>query len=86
MGFNPMFATGQRMQEIALSCSNMDAVLLAGTQASSRRASEVLCRKIGKRVVLEAEAGVGAFTNRSTGCALMLGSKFREQHICQTWA
>eukprot|EP00959_Pyramimonas_sp_CCMP1952_P013896 294065-Pyramimonas_sp.AAC.1 len=80
-----MFCTGVRLQEVAMSCSNMDAVMLAGTQATHRKNEEVLTRRIGKRIVLEAEAGVGEFTNKSTGCAIVLGHKFKEQHVCRTW-
>eukprot|EP00959_Pyramimonas_sp_CCMP1952_P452136 9466058-Pyramimonas_sp.AAC.1 len=56
LGYNPMFASGMRLHQIASSCGNMDVVMLAGTQASHRRVDEVLYRKIGIRVVLEAEA------------------------------
>eukprot|EP00959_Pyramimonas_sp_CCMP1952_P120579 2521205-Pyramimonas_sp.AAC.1 len=74
------------MEEIFLACPNMDIIALAGTRSTHRKSEEILGRRIAGHQVLEAETGDGPYTNRSTGCAVILHPPFSQKHIRRTWA
>eukprot|EP00959_Pyramimonas_sp_CCMP1952_P300280 6281122-Pyramimonas_sp.AAC.1 len=80
LGWNPMWGTGCRLQEIAACTKNMDFTLLAGTQNARRDPEQVLQRKVEGRVVLEAAVSSGLYTNRSAGASILLGREFRSHH------
>ena len=81
LGFNPCWAGGDRLAEICLQTANMDVVALAGTQQRARQSERPLVSRVEGRVVLERHWGSSPFTNRSCGCSLVLGHKYRQKDI-----
>ncbi|CAK0844342.1 unnamed protein product, partial [Prorocentrum cordatum] len=87
LGWNPMWATGVRLAEIASCTRNMDFTLLAGTQNVCREASHVLQRRVGGRIALEAAAHPSLYTNASAGVSILLGIMFVVYTpVHKTWA
>ncbi|CAK0848656.1 unnamed protein product [Prorocentrum cordatum] len=86
IGYNPMWASGLRMQEILHHTTNYDAVLLCGTQTVCRKSEGVLRSRVAGRTILEAVHQPGPFTTAATGCAVILRTGYNDRHIRQTWS
>ncbi|CAK0855322.1 unnamed protein product, partial [Prorocentrum cordatum] len=85
IGYNPMWASGLRTQEILHHTTNYDAVLLCGTQTVCRKAEGVLRSRVAGRTILEAVHQPGPLTTAATGCAVILRAGYNDRHIRQTW-
>ena len=85
--FNPMTAAAaDRVQDIVGETPNFHITVLTGTAAKAQSGEEgVMWKDVDGTLVLEAGWARGQYTNKSAGCAILLGKPFRRSNVTHTW-
>ena len=88
IGYNPQSLSADRLEDVATELRNFDVALLAGTQIKGNIEGGLpyeVARLHGR-----ARVDAGWFkdpgVNKSCGCSILLGGKFRRNHIEKIWA
>ena len=83
--YNPLSLSGaDRSEDVVQELRNFDVVGFPGTQRHrGQEALERVC--INGRIMIEAGWKKAPGTNRSAGCGLLLGRRFKEKHVVRAW-
>ena len=88
IGYIPQSVSAVRPEDVALELRNFDLALLAGTQIRGSTAEGGLPYEVARlhgRVRVDAGWCKDPGVNKSCGCSIFLGGKFRKNHIDKIW-